>query len=143
MAASAEKTIIMNVAKDKIQQVLTDYESYPKFMDGVSNVSIVSKDGNTTKAQYDLNIIKTFSYVLALTENDNGLSWTFDCGDIFSLNNGSWELKDQGDGTTEVTYKIEVDIKIKMIGSGMIIKKLVNTSLPSMLKEVEKRAQSL
>jgi ribosome-associated toxin RatA of RatAB toxin-antitoxin module len=141
--AKAEKTLVMNAPKDKILAVLKDYESYSEFMDGVSNVSIESTSGNVTKAKYDLNVIKTFSYTLELTDTDDGLSWTFDNGDIFSVNSGSWDLKDLGDGTTEVVYNIDIEIKIKMMGTGMITKKLVNTSLPSMMKSVEKRAQNL
>ncbi len=141
--ASAEKIVVMNASKEQIMTVLKDYESYSEFMDGVSNVEIMSREGNVVKAQYDLNIIKTFSYTLALSENENGLSWTFDNGDIFSINSGSWALNDLGDGTTEVTYNIEIEIKIKMLGVGMITKKLVNTSLPSMMKNVERRAQSI
>lgn len=141
--ASASRTEVMNAPKEKILAVLKDYESYSEFMDGVSSVKIESRNGSQVKAKYDLNVIKTFSYILNLTENENGVSWTFDSGDIFSVNNGSWELNDLGDGTTEVTYNIEVEIKIKMMGTGMITKKLVNTSLPSMMKSVEKRAQSL
>ena len=141
--ANAEKTLVMNAPKDKILAVLKDYESYSEFMDGVSKVQIESRDGNVTKAKYDLNVIKTFSYTLELTDTDDGLSWTFDHGDIFSVNSGSWDLKDLGDGTTEVVYNIDIEIKIKMMGTGMITKKLVNTSLPSMMKSVEKRAQNL
>lgn len=141
--ASAQKSVTMNASKEQILAVLKDYESYSEFMDGVSKVTIESRDANKVKAQYDLNVIKTFSYTLELTESDNGISWAFDHGDIFSINNGSWELSDNGDGTTDVTYNIEVEIKIKMMGTGLITKKLVNTSLPSMLKSVEKRAQSI
>ena len=141
--ASATRTEVMNASKENILAVLKDYESYSEFMDGVSSVKVLEKKGNVSKAQYDLNVIKTFSYVLELTESEDGISWTFDSGDIFSVNNGSWELEDLGDGTTEVTYNIEVEIKIKMMGTGMITKKLVNTSLPSMMKSVEKRAQNL
>ncbi len=141
--ASASRTEVMKAPLEKVRQALGDYESYPKFMDGVSAVNIVSKEGNVTKCKYDLNVIKTFSYVLELTESDDRISWTFDSGDIFSINNGSWDLKDLGDGTTEVTYNIELEIKIKMMGTGLIVKKLVNTSLPSMMKSVEKQAQSI
>ncbi len=141
--ASATRTEVMNASKENILAVLKDYESYSEFMDGVSSVKVLEKKGNVSKAQYDLNVIKTFSYVLELTESEHGISWTFESGDIFSVNNGSWELEDLGDGTTEVTYNIEVEIKIKMMGTGMITKKLVNTSLPSMMKSVEKRAQNL
>ncbi len=141
MAASAEKTVTMQATKEQVLSVLKDYESYPEFMDGVSHVEVISREGDHVKAKYDLNVIKTFSYVLDLKEAEDGITWTFDSGDIFSMNNGAWELKDNGDGTTEVTYKIEVDIKIKMLGTGMITKTLVNTSLPSMLKQVEERAK--
>ena len=37
--ANAQRKEIMNVSKDKILQVLKDYESYPEFMDGVSNTT--------------------------------------------------------------------------------------------------------
>lgn len=141
--ANAERTEIMNASKESLLSVLKDYESYPDFMDGVSHVEVIEKSGNKVKAKYDLNVIKTFSYVLNLEESEDGVSWSFDSGDIFSINNGSWKLKDLGNGTTEVTYSIEIEIKIKMMGTGMITKKLVNTSLPSMMKSVEKRAQSL
>lgn len=142
--ASAEKIVVMDASVEQIFNVLKDYESYPEFMDGVTSVDILSRDGGKVQAEYSLNVIKKFSYTLNLVEEaPNKLSWSFDNGDIFKINNGSWTLKDLGDGTTEVTYAIEVEIKIKMMGSGMITKKLVQTSLPSMMKEVEKRAQSL
>jgi ribosome-associated toxin RatA of RatAB toxin-antitoxin module len=141
--AAAQKSLTMNASKDQILTVLKDYESYSEFMDGVSKVVVESRNGNTIMAKYDLNVIKTFSYVLALTESEDGVSWTFDNGDIFKTNSGSWELSDNGDGTTDVVYNIDIEIKIKMMGTGMITKKLVNTSLPSMMKAVEKRAQGI
>ena len=142
--ASAEKTVIMQASADKIYQVLKDFESYPEFMDGVSSVSIVSEDGDTTRVQYNLNLIKKITYTLDITCQENqSLKWQFVEGDLFSINNGSWTLKDQGDGSTEVTYQVEVDIKVKMIGSGMIVKKLTEVQLPSMLKAVEERANAV
>ncbi|MDP7321084.1 MAG: SRPBCC family protein [Bacteriovoracaceae bacterium] len=141
--ASAERTEIMEASLENILSVLKDYEAYSEFMDGVSKVTVINRDGNKVKAKYDLNVIKKFSYTLNLEESETGISWSFDEGDIFSVNSGSWSLKDLGDGTTEVTYKVEVEIKVKMMGTGMITKKLVNTSLPSMMKSVEKRAQKL
>ncbi len=141
--ASATRKEIMKASKKNILTVLKDYEHYSDFMDGVSKVSVISRDGNNVKAEYDLNVIKKFQYILNLVENENGISWTFDSGDIFSTNSGSWELKELSENETEVTYNVEVEIKIKMMGTGMITKKLVDTSLPSMMKSVEKRAQKI
>jgi ribosome-associated toxin RatA of RatAB toxin-antitoxin module len=142
--ANASRTEVMDASVENVYKVLTDYSSYPEFMDGVSSVDIIESNNGTAKVKYDLNVIKVFSYVLNLTEVENeSVSWEFDEGDIFSTNSGSWELKDLGDGTTEVTYNIELEIKIKMMGTGLITKKLLKTSLPSMMKQVEQRAQDL
>lgn len=140
--AKASKTVVMKASKDSIMSVLKDYESYIDFMDGVSSVEVKSRDGSHVKVTYGLNIIKKFSYTIDLTEAENELSWVLDSGDLFSTNSGSWKLKDLGDGTTEVDYSVEVDIKVKMIGTGMIVKKLTEVQLPIMLKAVEQRAKS-
>lgn len=141
--ASAERTENFDVEIEKIYQVITDYESYPDFMDGVSSVNILSRDGAQAKMEYQINIIKKFSYILITEEKEDnsGLSWSFDSGDLFSSNNGSWSLSDNGDGTTEVTYKIDVDFKLKV--PGMISRKLVSSNLPSMMKSVLKKAKSI
>lgn len=142
--ASAERVEIMEASIENIYKVLIDYDHYADFMDGVSRVEVIERSGSSVKAKYDINMIKKFSYVLNLEEVENkSVSWSFDEGDIFSTNSGSWQLKDLGDGTTEVNYNVEVDIKVKMMGTGMIIKKLVNTSLPALMKSVEQRAQDL
>lgn len=142
--ASEKKTQIMNASIENIYKVLIDYESYPDFMDGVTSVEVISREDNKVKAKYSLNMIKQFSYTLDLVEVENeSVSWTFDDGDIFSVNSGNWDLKDLGDGTTEVTYSIDVEIKIKMLGAGMITKQLTKIQLPAMMKSVEKRAQEI
>jgi len=142
--ASESKTQIMNAPVDKIYKVLSDYEAYPDFMDGVTKVEVLTRDGSKVNARYSLNMIKKFTYTINLVEVENkSVEWTFDDGDIFSTNNGKWDLTDLGDGTTEVTYSIEVDIKIKMLGAGMITKQLTKIQLPAMMKSVEKRAQEI
>lgn len=140
--ASAQRVEIFDVSADKIYKVLTDYESYPDFMDGVKSVNLISRDGASAKVEYNINIIKKFSYILTSEEIENEkVSWSFESGDLFSSNDGSWSLKDNGDGTTEVTYKVDIDFKVKV--PGMISKKLVSSNLPSMMKSVLKKAKTL
>jgi coenzyme Q-binding protein COQ10 len=142
--AREQKTQIMNVSAENIYKVLINYEAYPEFMDGVTSVTILNRDGNKVKAEYSLNMIKKFTYTLDLVEEENKtVSWTFSDGDIFSVNSGKWDLKDLGDGTTEVNYSIDIEIKIKMLGAGMITKQLTKIQLPAMMKSVEKRASEI
>jgi len=140
--AGADRTETFDVSADKIYKVLTDYEKYPDFMDGVKSVNELSRDGNTAIVEYNLNIIKKFTYTVKITEVENqSVSWTFEGGDLFHSNTGSWTLKDNGNGTTDVTYKLDLDFKVKV--PGMISKKLVSSNLPSMMKSVCKKAKSI
>ncbi len=140
--ASAQISETFNASIDKVFKVLSDYSSYPDFMDGVKSVDILETNGDTSKVQYNINIIKKFQYVLNCTAVENkSVSWSFDSGDLFASNNGVWDLTDNGDGTTTVDYKIDIDFKVKV--PGMISKKLVSSNLPSMMKSVHKKAKSL
>ena len=140
--ANAERVEIFDAPIENVFQVISNYESYPEFMDGVKSVKIISKKGESTTAEYNIDIIKKFTYVLELTEKKNeALTWTFVSGDIFKKNNGGWYLKDLGNGKTEVTYKVDVDFK--MMVPGMISKKLIASNLPSMMKQVNLRAKNL
>ena len=140
--AGAERTETFEVEAQKIFKVLTDYENYPKFMDGVSSVEVVSRSGNTAVVKYNINIIKKFTYTINIKEVENqSVSWTFKEGDLFKSNNGSWIIKDNNNGTCDVTYKLDVDFKVMV--PGMISKQLVSSNLPSMMKAVGKRAREL
>lgn len=140
--ANAERVETFDAPAEKVFKVISDYESYPEFMDGVKSVKIISKSGDTTTVEYNIDIIKKFSYVLELTEKKNeALTWKFVSGDMFKKNIGGWYLKDLGNGKTEVTYKVDVDFK--MLVPGMISKTLISSNLPSMMKQVNKRAQKL
>ena len=59
------------------------------------------------------------------------------------VNNGGWKLKDLGNGKTEVTYSLEVELKGFFPGLGMVEKTMVSTNLPMNMKAFAKRAASL
>ncbi|MGB0453560.1 MAG: type II toxin-antitoxin system RatA family toxin [Bacteriovoracaceae bacterium] len=139
--AAEKRTEVFNAPIEKIYKTIIKYEDYPDFVDGVSSIDVSNQTEQGAEVQFNLNIIKTFSYRVKLThERPNRVSWTFIDGDIFKKNNGGWTLKDLGDGTTEVTY--ELDLGFKVLVPSMISKKLSKSSLPSMMKAMEKRAQN-
>jgi coenzyme Q-binding protein COQ10 len=132
----------MQAPIEKVFQLLTDYEKNPEFMDGVTSAEVLERSDNVAVVKFNIDIIKQFTYTLRLTETaPTELSWEFVEGDLFKSNTGRWKLSDNGDGTTDVDYSLEVDFK--MMVPGMISKKLVKSNLPSLMKSVNKRAQSL
>lgn len=139
--ASASKTEIYDVPVEKFYQALIDYQSYPEFVEGVSGIDIQNQSADGATVTYHINLIKKFSYTINLSHEENAkVSWTLDSGDLLKVNNGSWSLKDLGDGKTEVTYSLEVEVKGFFPGLGMIEKTLVSTNLPATMKAFAKRA---
>lgn len=138
--AAVERTEVFQAPVTRIYQVLIDYASYPEFVDGVTSIEIHHQDETGAKVTYNLNLIKTFSYTIDLKHEPNhSVSWSLVDGDFFKKNNGSWILKDLGDGTTEVTYTLDLDFKVMV--PGMISKRLTKSNLPSMMKSIHKRAR--
>jgi coenzyme Q-binding protein COQ10 len=142
--AKATKTEIFDAPVSKVYKAIVDYADYPKFVDGMETVDVISSNPNGGKVKFTLNLIKKISYTIDLVHTENkSVTWTLDNGDMMKINNGSWNLKDLGDGRTEVTYSIEVELKGFIPGLGMIEKGLVTTNLPITLNAFNKRAKSL
>ena len=139
--ANATRTEIFDVEINKLYDVIIDYNSYPDFVDGVSATKVLEQDESSARVEYSLNLIKKFKYILNLKqERPTHVSWTFESGDIFKANTGSWELKDLGDGKTAVTYNL--DVNIKGFVPKAIVNKLTTSSLPTMMQSYHDRAKS-
>jgi coenzyme Q-binding protein COQ10 len=142
--AHANRVLIFEAPIENVFKAITNYPSYPEFVDGVSEVKVISEDENGALVEFTLNMIKKFTYRLQMKHTKpTEVSWTLDSGDIFGVNEGYWKFKDLGDGRTEVEYDLELEIKIKMFGIGMIADKLTKVNLPAMLESYHKRARSL
>jgi ribosome-associated toxin RatA of RatAB toxin-antitoxin module len=142
--AKAERTEIFDVPAEKFYQAITDYKSYPKFVDGMKSIEVVSESGDTATVKFSLSLIKEITYTLKLTGKKNeAVSWSLVSGDMMKVNNGGWKLKDLGNGKTEVTYSLEVELKGFFPGLGMVEKTMVSTNLPMNMKAFAKRAASL
>jgi coenzyme Q-binding protein COQ10 len=142
--AKAERTETYDVPAEKLYQAIIDYKNYPKFVDGVSKVEVSDESDAGAQVKMFINIIKEISYTIKLKHEKNKVvSWSLVTGDYMKSNNGRWTLKDLGNGKTEVTYSLEVELKGFIPGLGMIEKTLVSTNLPMTMKAFAKRAGEL
>lgn len=142
--AKAERTEIFDVPCEKFYQAVTDYKSYPSFVDGMKSVEVVSQSGEDATVKFNLNLIKEVTYTLKLSGKKNeSVQWSLVSGDLMKVNNGGWKLKDLGGGRTEVTYHLEVELKGFFPGLGMVEKTMVSTNLPMNMKAFAKRAASI
>lgn len=131
----------MTVPMAPLLKTITDYESYKEFVEGVSNVRVLERNGEKVKVEYSLSIMgKDFTYLLEHTERpEKGeVEWHLIESDVFKKNSGSWKLREV-DGHTEAVYDLEVEFKIYV--PGFLLNKLVKGSLPTLLTSFEKRAK--
>ncbi len=139
--AQAQTTEVFDCTPEQFFKIIQDYEKYPEFLNEVNGCRVIEANGNEKLVEFDVALIKKFSYRLRLKESPNKkIEWSLDSGDIFKTSNGSWLLEDQG-GKTKVHYAVEATFKIFV--PGPVAKALVNVNLPQMMNAYKKRVKEL
>jgi ribosome-associated toxin RatA of RatAB toxin-antitoxin module len=141
--AGANHTTVFNVSLDKLWDVITDYEGYVDFVEGLENLEITKRDGKDVYANYTVSMFgKKVHYTLKHTESPKkSLKWEMIEGEFFKHNNGGWDLKAKGDNKVEATYT--VDVGFPLLVPKTIVNTLTGTQLPTMMKAFEERALAL
>lgn len=137
----SKHTFVMDVSADALWDVITDYEAYPEFVDGLESLEVIKKEGKNTWATYVVSMFgKKVKYTLKHTESPKkGLKWTMTEGEFFKSNDGGWDLSPQGDDQVEATYT--VDVGFPLLVPKAIVSGLTSTQLPAMMKAFEERAK--
>jgi coenzyme Q-binding protein COQ10 len=138
----AEKSIVIKASPAQCFKVISDYERYPEFLEDMRAARVIRRDGTFALVTFTLELVMRIEYTLRLFEEEpKGLRWSLDEGKLMKVNNGHWRLKDLGNGSTEATYSIELELK------GLIPKsvttKLAGTTLPKTLESFKRRIESL
>jgi ribosome-associated toxin RatA of RatAB toxin-antitoxin module len=141
--AFAEIKEVLSVDRDQLFRAIIQYENYPKFVEGCKMAQIVERSPGKARVKYHVSVMRDIEYTLDLQDDaEKGtVDWTLLESDFFKKNIGHWVLKSVGPGKTEAYYSVEIEFKIMV--PNMILNKIVKSSLPSMLKNFEKYAQTL
>lgn len=143
MAEQTTSSILIQAAPDAVMAVIADFAAYPRWVKGmkVAEPTGVGPDGRAERVRFVLDVppIKD-DYTLAYTwDGDRSVSWTLVRGTLLRALDGAYVLRDLGNGTTEVTYRLALDVSIPLIG--MIKRKgekiLIETALRGLKTRVE------
>lgn len=139
--ASATATEVFNCTCDEFFKIVSNYEKYPEFLSEVKDCHVIETKGTKKLVEYQISMIKTFTYSLWTTEDSpHGVSWEFNKGDIFKKMDGSWKLEDEA-GRCRATYTIEASVGMWVPGA--ITKGLIEVNLPNMMSSYHKRVKEL
>ncbi|GAB3265986.1 SRPBCC family protein [Nocardioides dilutus] len=145
MAEQTTSSIVIDAAPDAIMNVIADFDAYPQWAKGVTTAEVVAEGGGDRAEQVffalDVSPIKD-EYTLSYDwDGDRQVTWTLVEGKMLRALDGAYELRDRGDGSTEVTYRLALDVSIPLIG--MLKRKGEKILIDTALKGLKKRVESL
>lgn len=109
---SGTANVVVNAPIDAVWAVVEDVLTAPEWQGGLTSMRALETDdqGRATlvEVENDIKVRTIKSQVRFAYEGPSRLSWTQVKGDMKSVE-GAWELADNGDGTTNVTYVLDTD----------------------------------
>lgn len=138
--AELETTHIFNGEIDRVFKAICKFDQYPKYLPGVTGIQVEpATKGSNAKChvRYELNIVKTFHYTLAMQdEAPRKIWWNLVDSNLMKQNDGGWEFESAGPGKTKATYRL--DIRFKGLVPSMITDQIAKANLPMMFAGFQK-----
>ncbi|WP_134767514.1 SRPBCC family protein [Nocardioides sp. 1609] len=148
MAEQTTSSITVDAPPAAVMDVIADFESYPTWAKGVkvaeTRSSYAGEHQDRAREVFfalDVAPVKD-EYTLAYEwDGDRQVTWTLAEGKMLKALDGAYVLRDLGNGSTEVTYRLALDVSIPMIG--MIKRKGEKILIDTALKGLKQRVESL
>lgn len=139
--ADAQATEVFNCSPEQLFDIIADYAKYAEFLSEVKDARVVQEDGNRKLVEYDVAVVKSFTYKLWMTETKpSEIKWEFAGGDMFKELSGHWRLEEEA-GKVRAHYHVEA--KFKGFVPGPMAKALVSVNLPNMMSAYQKRVSEI
>ena len=144
MADQTSSTILVSAPPAAIMSVIADFPAYPDWAQGMRKAEVKETfpDGRAKDVLFELHEgpIKD-TYTLTYDwHGDESVDWELVHGKMLKKLNGTYTLVPRN-GATEVTYRLEVELGIPMIG--MLRRKAEKVIIDTALKGLKKRVESL
>jgi ribosome-associated toxin RatA of RatAB toxin-antitoxin module len=144
MADQTSSTILISAPPAAIMSVIADFPAYPDWAQGMQKAEVLGTfpDGRAKDVLFEIaeGPIKD-TYTLTYDwHGDDSVDWTLVQGKMLKKLDGTYKLVPKG-AATEVTYKLEAELGIPMIG--MLRRKAEKVIIDAALKGLKKRVESL
>ncbi|MFT4264877.1 MAG: SRPBCC family protein [Nocardioides sp.] len=146
MAEQTSSSIVVAAQPAAVMDVIADFRAYPAWIKGMTSAE-VTVPGSTgqppAQVRFSLDVppIKD-SYTLAYDwRSGTEVSWTLVEATLLRSLDGVYRLRDLGNGTTQVTYELTLDLTVPIIG--MLKRKGEKVLIETALKGLKRRVESL
>jgi ribosome-associated toxin RatA of RatAB toxin-antitoxin module len=145
VAEHATERVVISATPDRCFAVSADLGAYPRWAADIKEVIIDARDEQGRPqlvtfraAAFGRSTNYTLSY--DYSQAPNVLAWVLTEGDITSKLDGRYVFEPTGDGSTQVTYHLEVELKVPLPG---FIKMRAQSRIMSIaLRDLKARVES-
>ena len=145
MAEHAEGSTEVYATPTEVMAVVADFEAYPEWVGNLEEVEVLHRDrrGRGTRVAFRLRTpVGDQAYTLAYRyqPKDAGVTWTYVEGTLDDLA-GSYELEPAAQGTTRVTYRLQVALGAPL--PGLVKRQAARQIVRSALADLKRRVESM
>jgi len=145
MPEHAEGSAEVLATPAEVMDVVADFDAYPDWVGNLEEVDVLARDrrGRGTRVAFRLRTpVGDQAYTLAYRyqPRDAGISWTYVEGTLEDLA-GAYILEPTGDGTTRVTYRLEVELGVPL--PGLVKRQAARQIVRSALNDLKRRVESM
>ena len=147
MADTSTQSIRVSAPLARVAAVICDFPRYPEWADAMKEVEVVEQyeDGYAARVRFVLDagvLADDYTLEYAYADDVSRIEWELVApSKTQKLQRGSYDLVEEGDGTTTVTYTLEVELSIGMLG--MFRRKAEKMIMDTALRELKRRVESL
>ncbi|MFF0293655.1 SRPBCC family protein [Kitasatospora sp. NPDC004614] len=143
MAEHTRSSIVIDATPAEVMAVIADFAAYPEWTDELKEIEVLQTgpDGRAAEVRLllDAGAIRDEHSLAYTWDGDREVSWTLVRSQMLRSLDGSYRLAPAGQGRTEVTYQLAVDVKIPMLG--MIKRKAEKVIIDRALAGLKKRVE--
>ena len=145
MAEHAEGTTEVFASPAEVMAVVADFDAYPDWVGNLEEVEVLARDrrGRGTRVAFRLATpwgAQAYTLAYRYQPKDAGVSWTYVEGTLEDLA-GSYALEPTAEGTTKVTYQLEVALGVPI--PGFLLRQAAKQVVRSALGDLKRRVESM
>jgi hypothetical protein len=147
MAESSTRSIVIDAGVAQVAAVICDFPRYPEWTGALREAEVLQEyeDGYASRVRFVLDAgplrdeyTLAYEYAADLTR----IEWRLVApSTVQRAQTGSYDLVDNGDGSCTVTYTLEVELSIAMLG--LFRRKAEKMIMDTALNELKRRVESV
>jgi hypothetical protein len=146
MADTSTQSIVIAAPPAEIAAVICDFPRYPEWVSATKTVEVVEEyeDGYASQVRFVLDagvVADEYRLAYEYAEDISRIEWRLvEPSKMQKAQDGSYDIVDNGDGTSTVTYTLSVELAIGMLG--MFKRKAARMIMDVALTELKRRVES-